>query len=269
VIEVAPSLGVGQVSGFVAATFVKNFWRASDGIKVTGTIGKFASTLNFITGIGSGGSGIEFLAGLNANDIDLANNYFDYTGQTGITVNAGASIDLARLTSNLFRGVSIPLTGVDSFSPGWSMSQNTNIPNSRAAGSIYFNSNASTTTGLGNPATFVKIAGTTAALNQQRFTASNNRLTYNGVNPIVAKVSTVIGAKAPSNGSSFSLGISKNGGSVSAPIASMGTTTNNQAFQVTLNTEINLTTGDFIEVFISSGTSSSLVITDLQLRVTD
>jgi hypothetical protein len=37
--------------------------------------------LCFIDGITSG-SGIEFLSGLNVDDVDLANNYFIYSGQT-------------------------------------------------------------------------------------------------------------------------------------------------------------------------------------------
>jgi hypothetical protein len=267
VVEVAPSLGVGRVSGFEAATFVKNFWRVTDGIKVDGNIGKFASTLNFITGI-SAGSGIELLSTLNADDIDLANNYFDYVGQTGLKVNVGASIDRARLTSNMFRDVATPLDGVTSYTPGWSMQQNTNIPNSRAAGSIYSNNNATATT-LSVLNTFYKIAGATTAVNEQRFTAGTNRFTYTGVDPIVAKVSVVTGAKAPSNNAEYSIGIAKNGTIIPAPIASMASTVNNQSFQITLITEVNLVTGNFIEVFVASSTSGAITVEELQFRVTD
>ncbi|MFT4805753.1 MAG: hypothetical protein ACI9YE_002979 [Psychroserpens sp.] len=273
VVEYVPSLGVGNVSGFEAATFVKNYWKVSDGIKVGGNFGKFASTLNFITGI-SAGSGIELLSTLNADDIDLANNYFDYVGQTGLKVNAGASIDRARLTSNMFRGLTTPLDGVTSYTPGWSMQQNTNIPNSRAAGSIYMNNNATPTT-LTALNTFYKIAGTTTAVNEQRFTAGNNRLTYTSVDPIVAKVSVIIGAKARSNNAEYSIGIVKNDdGTVipvpdPVPIASMASTVNNQSFQITLITEMNLVTGDFIEVFVASSTSGAITVAELQFRVTD
>ena len=103
VVEIGiPSLGVGQVSGFKAITTIKNYWNCKDGIKVTGNVGKFASAYNFINGITSG-SGIEFLAALTIDDIDLSNNYFIYTGQTGIKVNSGATIDRGRMTTNMFR----------------------------------------------------------------------------------------------------------------------------------------------------------------------
>jgi hypothetical protein len=48
------------------------------------------------------------------------------------------------MTTNMFRGVATPLDGINLYSAGWSMRQNTNIPDSRAFSFIYFNNNAST-----------------------------------------------------------------------------------------------------------------------------
>jgi len=270
VVEIGiPSLGVGNISGFKAITIVKNYWNARDGLKVGGTVGKFASTLNFITGI-SAGSGIEFLSSVIIDDIDLGNNYFIYTGQTGIKVNAGATVDRARLTSNMFRGVATPLTGVDSYSPGWRMQQNTNIPDSRAFAFIYFNNNI-TATSLPNPfGNFYKIAGATTTIDAKRFTAEDNKLTYNGKDPIVGKVSIVISAKAPANNSDYSIGLGKNGVALVAPISSMAAASNGQSFQIVLNTEVDLVTGNFLEVYISRRSGlTSLVVEELQFRVTD
>lgn len=269
VVEIfGPSLGVGSITGFKAITIVKNYWKATDGLKVGGTVGKFAATLNFITGI-SAGSGLEFRSDLVIDDIDLTGNYFVYTGQTGIKVNAGATVDRARLTNNMFRGVPTPLTGVNSYSPGWSMQQNTNIPNSRAYSFLYFNNNP-TATSLPVSGTFYKIAGTTTMIKEQRFTAGNNKLTYTGKEPIVGKVLIIIGAKAPTNGSDFSIAIAKNGVIIPTPAASMGSATNNQAFQITLNSEVDFVTNDFIEVFIKSNNDvSSLTVSDMQFRVSD
>jgi hypothetical protein len=269
VVQIIPSLGVGQISGFKAVTLIQNFWNVSDGLKITGTTGKFCASYCFLEGITSG-SGFEFLAGLSADDIDMANNYFTYTGQTGIKVNAGSTVDRAILTANMFRNVGTPLTGVDSFTPGWRMQQNTNIPDSRAFSFLYVNNNLTATT-LTTPGVFYKIAGATTTVNQKRFTGSNNRITYIGRTNIVGKVSVVIGAKAPANNSDFSIGIAKNGTIISAPIASMAASSNNQAFQIVLNTELDLTTNDYIEVFITTNNSntSSLAVNEMQFRVTD
>ena len=269
VVELMPSLGVGQISGFKAITMTKNYWNISDGIKITGNVGKFTAAYCFVVGVTSG-AGIEFLSGLTIDDIDLSNNYFIYTGQTGIKVNAGATVDRGRLTTNMFRGVTTPLAGIDSYATGWSMRQNTDIPDSRAFSYIYFNDNT-TSTNLTTQDVFYKIEGTTTVVNEKRFTATNNRITYNDVEPITGHISVIIGAKAPANGSEYSIGIAKNGTIITAPIASMGSTTNNQSFQITLNTEVDLVLGDYIEVFIkrNNTSGSTLEVNDLQFRVTD
>ncbi len=264
-----PSLGVGTITGFKATTIVKNYWKVKNGLKVVGNVGKFAATLNFITGI-SAGAGLEFRSDLIIDDIDLTSNYFVYNGQTGIKINSGMTVDRARLTSNMFRGVATPLTGIDSYSPGWSMQQNTNIPDSRAYSYIYFNSNT-TLTSLPSANIFYKIAGTTTVINQQRFIAGDNKLTYTGKENIVGRVTVIIGAKAPSNSVEFSIALAKNGVEIPVPAASMGAATNNQAFQITLNTEVDMVGNDYIEVFLRSNNTNatSLTVSEMQFSVTD
>lgn len=97
--EKVTSLGVGQISGFSAVTIIQNFWNVTDGLKVTGNMGKFTSAYNFIVGISSG-SGIEFESGAVIEDIDLSNNYFIYSGQTGLNIVSGSSIERGRATTN-------------------------------------------------------------------------------------------------------------------------------------------------------------------------
>ncbi len=266
-----PSLGVGQISGFKAITIADNYWNCKDGIKVTGTVGKFCSAYNFITGITSG-SGIEFLAGLTIDDIDLSNNYFIYTGQTGVKVNAGATIDRGRMTTNMFRGVSTYTSGFDSYSPAWEMRQNTLVPNSRALGSLYLSeSTTPTATSLTTVSTYYKIAGTTTAGTLQRFTASSNRLTYIGNQQITGKVIAIIGARSPCTNGDFTIVIAKNGTAIANPTGSMAPSANNQSFQITLATEVDLSTNDYVEVFIRTNNSGTNTITidNIQFRVTD
>ncbi len=79
------------------------------------------------------------------DDIDLSNNHFVYTGNTGVKVNSSATIDKGRMTTNMFKGVTTILDGFDSYSFAWEMQQNTGIPNSRAYGFSYMNGNTTTT----------------------------------------------------------------------------------------------------------------------------
>ncbi len=263
------TLGVGQVSGFKAITLEQNYWNCTDGVKVTGTVGKFCSVLNFITGITSG-SGIEFLAGSTILDIDLANNYFVYTGQVGVKMNAGATTDLGRMTNNMFRGVGTMLSGFDSYSIGWQMISNSLIPNTRAFSFQYMTGNA-TATSLPVANTFYKIAGTTTPVNAKKFSTSSNKITYLGRVDIVGKIFVVIGAKAPVNNSDFSIVIAKNGVVIAAPSASMAAASNNQSFQINLITEVDLSTNDYIEVFVKSnnGNANTITVEEMQFRITD
>jgi hypothetical protein len=152
------------------------------------------------------------------------------------------------------------------------MSQNTGIPDSRAFAFIYFNNN-STSTSLPTANSFLyKIAGTTTSIDQKRFTtAGNNKITYIGVEPIVGKVSIVISAEAPSNNADYSIGLGKNANVLVGPVSSMAAASNGQSFQIILNAEVDLVTGDYIEVYIrrNNGNNSSITVEELQFRVSD
>ncbi len=69
----------------------------------------------------------------------------------------------------------------------------------------------------------------------------------------------------------FSIAIAKNGVIVPFPNAAMGAMTNNQGYQISLETELDLVTGDYVEVFIKRNNAivSSVVISDMQFRIRD
>lgn len=264
------SNGVGQISGFSVITVLNNFWSTSKGLKVTGNVGKFVSAYSFITGINNGPA-IEFLSGLVIEDIDLSNNYFVFSGQTGIKVNTGSQISHGRMTTNLFRGVGVLLDGFNSYTPEWEMLNNsTGIPNSRSFAFMYMNNNTISTS-LPIVSTYYKVAGNTIALKEQKFTSENNKITYQGKRSITTLVFATVGGKSPVNGADFSIVIAKNGVVLPAPNSSMGEMIANQGFQITLETEVDLNTNDYIEVFIKSNNSNtdSAIITDLQFRVSE
>ncbi len=270
VVEIGiPSLGIGKISGFEAATLVKNYWNCADGIKVGGNMGKFACSFIFITNITSG-AGIEFMDNLVVNDIDLSNNYFIYSGQSGVKLNPGALVDRGRLTTNMFRGVGTVLDGLTPHDIGWNMSQNTNIENTRAYGNIYANASTLSTNTLPTN-TFVKVNAITTSVKLLKFeSTTNNRLLYKGKEDIAANVFIAVTGKSPSNSADFTMAVSKNGTAISNPNSSTGTMINNQVFTLVLETEVDMVSDDFLEVVIKTTTgNSSVLITDLQFRVRD
>lgn len=263
------SLGVGQISGFKAITLFNTYWRCSDGVKIAGHSERVALLESHLSGITTG-AGIEFLTGGVISDLDISNNYFTYTGQIGVKVNTGVTIDRGRMTTNMFRNVGTNISGFDSYTPGWDLRQNSYIPNSRAYAFIFMNSNP-TATSLPVVNTYYKIAGTTTMTKDHRFTTANDRLTYTGKDTMTAKVLVVLGAFAPNDNSSFSIAIAKNGVIIPTPNGSMAPSSNNQSFQITLATEVDMASNDYIEVFIRTNNSNSyfIKVDDLQFRAMD
>jgi hypothetical protein len=268
---VTSSAGVGQFSGFRAVILLQNYFDVNDGFKVTGTMGRLICGYNLLGNILPGKVGIEFLPGLVVQDVDISNTHFIYsgTGQTGVKLDVGATVDYGRMTTDMFRNVTTPISGFDGSTPGWSMQNNTGIPNTRAQAFLYMNNNT-TVTGFSNTTAYYKIAGTTTLIRSQKFTASNNQITYIGKAPTSVQVTAVIGGKSPQSGADYSIVLAKNGTAIPTPEASMGSMLSGQGFQIVLTSDVDLVPGDYLEVGIRNNAgTTSVVISDLQFRVTE
>jgi hypothetical protein len=264
-----PSAGVGAIFGFNSVYITGNYWKCRDGIKLNGQTGKFCSSFNYVTNI-SAGAAIEFLNNFTANDVDLSNNYFVFSGQTAIKMDEGSTVDQARMSGNLFRGVGTPLSGFDSHTPGWQMRQNgAAVPDTKPYGYMYMNDNYKITKFI-SPTLYTKVNGKTNTVKANSFTATDNRFTYIGKRTLTAKIYVNVGATPTEGSSNFSIAILKNGLEQVAPNASKATDSKTDSFQIILETEIDLITGDYIEVFIKNNlTTSSILVNDLQFRVSE
>lgn len=261
--------GVGRFSGFNSMYVTSNFWRCRDGLKISGSTGKFCSAFNYITGISSG-VGIEFMPDFEASDIDLSNNYFVFSGNIAVKFNAKAKVDQARMNGNLFRGPAVLITGFDSFTPGWEMRQNgIGLPDTKPYGFVYMNDNA-TPTKLISSNLFTKIAGETTIIKSDGFTISSNKITYTGKRPLNARVYINVGGKTPEANSDLSVAVYKNGLIQIAPNSSISVGPKNEGFQLTLETMAEINQGDYLEVFIKNNVNSTpVVVKDLQFRVSE
>jgi len=68
----------------------------------------------------------------------------------------------------------------------------------------------------------------------------------------------------------FTVALAKNGTVISSPNQSTGAMVNNQVFNLILETQVDMLTNDYIEIFIKTTTSNTPVtITDLQFRIRD
>jgi hypothetical protein len=261
--------GVGRFSGFNSMYITSNFWRCRDGLKLSGSTGKFCSAFNYITGISSG-VGIEFMPDFDASDIDLSNNYFVFSGSTAVKFNAKAKVDQARMNGNLFRGPAVLINGFDSYTPGWEMRQNgVGLPDTKPYGYLYMNDNP-TPTKLISPNLFTKIAGETTTIKSDGFTIATNRITYTGKRPLNARVYINVSGKTPEANSDLSVAVYKNGLIQIAPNSSISVGLKNEGFQLTLETIAEINQGDYLEVFIKNNANTTpIVVKDLQFRVSE
>lgn len=264
-----PSGGVGRLSGFNSMYITTNFWRCRDGLKVTGTTGKFCAAFNYITGI-SAGAGIEFLPEFEASDIDLSNNYFVFSGNTAVKFNAQAKVDQGRMNGNLFRGPATLITGFDSYTPGWEMGQNgAGVPDTKPYGFVYMNDNQMPTKFI-SPSLFTKVAGITTTMKSDGFKVESNKFTYTGKRLLNARVYINVGGKTPEANSDFSVAVYKNGLLQIAPNSSLSVSGKNEGFQLTLETIVNITQGDYLEVFVKNNVNTTpLTVRDMQFRVSE
>ena len=261
--------GVGRFSGFNSMYITTNFWRCRDGLKLSGTTGKFCAAFNYVTGISSG-VGIEFMNDFESSDIDLSNNYFVFSGSTAVKFNAKAKTDQGRMNGNLFRGPGTLITGFDSYTPGWEMKQNgAGIPDTKHYGYVYMNDNP-VATRIITPNLFTKIAGETTTIKADGFTISSNRITYTGKRTLNARVYINAGGKTPEANADLSVAVYKNGLIQVAPNSSISVGAKNEGFQLTLETIADLNQGDYLEVFIkNNATTTPIIVKDLQFRVSE
>jgi hypothetical protein len=185
-------------------------------------------------------------------------------------MNEGATVDQARMSGNLFRGVGTILSGFDSHTPGWQMRQNgAAVPDTKPYGFMYMNDNYRITKFI-SPTLYAKVNGRTTTIKSNSFTAADNRFTYIGRRTLTAKVYVNIGATPTESSSNFSIAILKNGMEQIAPNASKSADSKTESFQIILETEVDLNTGDYIEVFVKNNLStSSILVNDLQFRVSE
>jgi predicted naringenin-chalcone synthase len=82
------------------------------------------------------------------------------------------------------------------------------------------------------------------------------------------EATVVVGGKVPQTGADYSIMLAKNRIPIPTPAASMGSMLNGQGFQIVFTSDVDLVTGDYLEIGIrNNANTNSVVISDLQFRV--
>ena len=255
------SQGVGTIKGFNSICMDLGYWNAADGLKVGGTIGKFTNSLNYVTGL-KNGIGIEFLPNADVQDIVLKGNYFvvkENRKNLGMKVNPEASVEAAKLSLNLFRGVEKAFEGVNSYSPGWEMVKNgKEVPDTETRLFAYMTRNTQSTD-FQQQDSYQAIKGNTKAKVNHKFNVEgNNKFIYTGrANKNVSLRATVSGNTSNYEGS-YTIAFRRNDIQTIQPTSTVRGLSKGNPFNLSLTTEMELQPNDEISLFIRSNNNPDL-----------
>lgn len=192
------------------------------------------------------------------------------SGETGINLNTSATIpvDSYILDTVNFSGGGTYTSGVLYTDNKAQFVNCKGIPNSNEVSAYYMNGNA-TVTDIVTQDVAVKIAGTTTSGSiTQKFTNTNNKATYTGALNKTFLVSVVASVTSVSANDQIGFYVAKNGTVVAESEIYVTTNANSRAESVSLQGVVELTTNDYVEIWIENKTDTSdVTVTELNVII--
>lgn len=198
----------------------------------------------------------------------IYSSFVAFGGATAIFVSPSASIPVEAyvLDTINFSGGATYTGGLDYTSNTAFFSNCKGIVNSSAIAQMHFNNNA-TVTVVGASNTFVKVNGATTpnAINQ-KFTHTNNRLTYSGGINRSFKIGAVCSVSA-NNGNVISVRIAKNGVPLEDSEAQATISANGRFENLKCQTIIEMTTNDYVELYLANSANTNVTAQELNVII--
>lgn len=195
--------------------------------------------------------------------------FVSLSGETSINVSASANIPVEGfiLTECNFSGGGTYLGGIDHTTEKSLFTACRGIVNTGSLGHIYMQGNV-TVTDIVTQGVFVKVAGTTSmGPFVEKFSASNNRLTYTGALTGYFKATAICSANSGNN-QLLTFRLAKNDTTTPSSESRVNTSGNGRTENVKVQDIFSLVTGDYIEVFVANGSSDTdITVTDYSLII--
>lgn len=202
----------------------------------------------------------------------IYSSFVTLSGETGVNFNSSATVGDEKyiLDTCNFSGGGTYTTGLSHTSNKSLFANCVGITNTSTRGFMYMvNNTTDTTIGLPNVNVWVKAAGTTTAnANNSKFTHASNQLTYTGAFATSFQVSVNCNVRSGSPSQVISVGVAKNGTILAESEMTIRTDIANQEYPGSTAAQVDLTTNDYIEIFVKTTSSSNLRIADLNVSVT-
>jgi hypothetical protein len=198
----------------------------------------------------------------------IYSSFIAFGGATAIFVSPSVVIPTEAyiLDTINFSGGATYTGGLD-YTSNKSLFSNCNgIVNSSAIAQMHFNNNA-TATVVGGANTFVKITGVTIPNEiNQKFNHDNNRLTYTGGINRSFKVSAVCSVSA-NNGQLVTVRVAKNNTTLTDSESQATISANGRFENLKCQTIIEMTNGDFVELFLSNSANTNVTAQELNVII--
>lgn len=192
------------------------------------------------------------------------------SGETGINVNTSATIpvDSYILDTVNFSGGGTYISGVP-YTDNKALFVNCKgVSNSNEISTYYMNGNA-TLTDIVTTDVAVKIAGTTTGGSiTQKFTNTNNRATYTGALNKTFLVGAVASVTSASTNDQIGFYVAKNGVVITDSEIYVTTNASSRAESVSIQGVVELSTNDYIEIWVENKTDTSdVTVTNLNVII--
>lgn len=261
---------IGTVSNFL---WLNSAWLSSQGLRFDGTVGTIGIQGSLLLGDGSAANLIELEStAVVDRRFKLTDSSVIAFGSTqGVVVDAAATIPVEGLILRdlNFSGGGTYLSGVTAADDEARFEGNRGISNTISLGVMFMHGNATVTT-ISAVDTPTKVLGTTTVGSAgQKFTHTNNRLTYDGALTNyfqVHAVATVTGSSSKVAG----FYVAVNGVAISESEMYATTNTGGRAESIGIQHVVELQTGDYVEIWIENATdSTNFTVEDLNVHITN
>ena len=251
---------VGQISTCDNWIFSKGAFLNSKGLNFTGTVGTIGVDNSIFVGDGSAGSifSIDAAATITRRFRIIYSSIVAFGSTVGIDFNTSATVPTEGyiLDTINFSGGGTYTAGVTYLDNKVRWSDVKGLINTAEFGN-YFMTNNATITPIAVSGTAYKIEGTTTenAINQ-KFTHTNNRLTYTGGLDRNFQISATVSFTSGNN-KVIGLYINKNGSLVNSSEMYATTSGSGRAESIHVQTVLELTANDYIELWVENDTDTT------------
>jgi len=252
---------IGVLNGGGNWIFTKGSFLNSKGLIISGSWGTIGADNSLFRGDGLAGSIIS----LSSSAVITRRFRITYSSiiatslTVGITVDALATIPLESfiLDSVAFSGGGTYLSGITNTSLTAIFNNCVNITSTYELANYYMSNNA-VATDIVTQGVPVKVSGTTT-LNtlSQKFTHSNNRATYVAGFTRLFNISSVVTITSLSSNDQIGIYIAKNGVVIDSSETYVTTNASNRAENAYVQTVVELSTNDYIEIWVENNTDNS------------